>query len=76
MIDKEMVEAIFMRGLQNFDKYEILSLIEIKIEEDKILNKLQKDQGGNCTYRFIVEGLLFSSGIKNRTNVIFITCNC
>lgn len=42
MIDKEMVEAIFMRGLQNFDKFEILSLIEIKIEEDKILNKLQK----------------------------------
>ena len=48
---------------------------EIKIEEDKILNKLQKYERGNYTYRFIFEGLLCSSGIISKTNVISITCN-
>ena len=39
------------------------------------MNKLQKYQRENCTYRFIFQGMLISSGIKNKTNVIFITCN-
>ena len=39
------------------------------------MNKLQKYHRGKCTCRFIIEGMLLSSGIKNKTNVIFITSN-
>ena len=41
MISKEIVETIIIRGLQNFDKFEILNSVEIKIEGGKILNKLK-----------------------------------
>ena len=39
------------------------------------MNQLQKYHRGSCTCRFIVDGMLFISGIKNKTNVIFITWN-
>lgn len=73
MIDKERVGKILIRDLKNFGKFDIFNLIGIKIE-DKILKKLQKYQRGNYKYRFTVEGLLSSSGIKNKTNLIFTTC--
>lgn len=73
MIDKERVGKIFIRDLKNFGKFDIFNLIGIKIE-DKILKKLQKYQRGNYKYRFTVEGLLSSSGIKNKTNLILTTC--
>lgn len=40
--DKKIVETILVRSVQSFCKFELLNPIEIKIEEDKILNKLQK----------------------------------
>lgn len=40
--DKKIVETILVRSVQSFYKFELLNPIEIKIEEDKILNKLQK----------------------------------
>ena len=45
--DKKIVETILVRSVQSFYKFELLNPIEIKIEEDKILNKLQKYQRGN-----------------------------
>ena len=69
----EKVEKILIRDLKNFGKFDIFNLIGIKIE-DKILKKLQKYQRGNYKYRFTVEGLLSSCGIKNKTNLIFTTC--
>lgn len=40
--DKKIVETILVRSVQSFYKFELLNPSEIKIEEDKILNKLQK----------------------------------
>lgn len=53
-----------------------LNPIEIKIEEYRFLRNLQKHHNKNYIYRFQVDGLLFSSGITNEANVLFITCNC
>ena len=35
MRGKKIIDTIFKRGLQNFDKYDTLNSFEIKIEEDK-----------------------------------------
>ena len=36
MRNKETGDTLSKRGLQNFDKYDTLNAIEMKIEEDKI----------------------------------------
>ena len=41
MRDKEIIDTIFIRGLQNFEKYDILNPIEIKIDRDRLLRNLQ-----------------------------------
>ena len=42
MRDREIIDTIFIRGLPNFDKSDIINAIEIKIEESNFLKKLQK----------------------------------
>ena len=71
---KKIIDAIFIRGLQSFDKYDILNPIEIKIEEDRILRNLQKYHNKNYICRYLVDGLLFSSGITNKAKVLFLPC--
>ena len=58
-----------------FQKYNQLILIEVKIEDDTIntLNTLNKYK--SAIFQFVPVGLLFSSGIKNTTNQIFIIVN-
>ena len=41
MRDKEIIDTIFIRGLQNFEKYDILNPIEIKIDRDRLLRNVQ-----------------------------------
>ena len=61
--------------MQNFDKYDSLNPFEIKIEGNKILANLYKYKKGNFKYRFLANGLIFSSEIKNDANILFITNN-
>ena len=56
-----------------FQKYNQLILIEVKIEDDEILNMLNKYKSD--TFQFVPVGLLFNSGIKDMTEQIFITVN-
>ena len=70
----DSVDTIYIRGVQDFDKYEKLSLIEIIIEGNKILRDLERYQN-NCKYRFRVDGHLFSSRTLNEVHIMFITCN-
>ena len=61
-----------IRGQKSFEKYNQLSLIEIKIEDNRLIDVLRNR---NVKYRFIPIDLLLSSGIKNDTNQIFIVNN-
>ena len=54
MRDKEIIDTIFIRRLQNFEKDDILNPIEIKIDKDRLLRNLQKYLKKNCIYRFLV----------------------
>ena len=64
-------EIIFIRGLQNFYKYNILYPNEMKIEDN-----LHKYHYKNYIHKFLFDGFLLSSGITNEGNVLFITCYC
>ena len=68
---KEMttVDFINVRGQQNFDGESVINLIELKIENDKI-QKCSKNKKNSV--KFNLEGLLFSSTIKNVKEKIFV----
>ena len=69
----EVIDVIIVASSQQFDKYNKLNRIEIKIDGNKIVKDLVKYQ--KFTYSFIVDGLLFSFAISNGTNTIFIASN-
>ena len=69
----EKVESTMTKGYQDFERYQVLNLIEINIEDDGIINLLKKHK--NSILCFVLVGLLFSSRIKNKKNQIFIVSN-
>ena len=69
---QEPIETITVRAMQNFDVVGGLNLIQIEIEDDRILNALKKYK--NVLYKTTPLGLLFPTSIKNDTQQIFVTC--
>ena len=69
---QEPIETITVRAMQNFDVVGGLNLIQIEIEDDRILNALKKYK--NVLYKATPLGLLFHTSIKNDTQQIFLTC--
>ena len=65
------IDFISIRGQQNFEDDAEINLIEIKIENYKIQNIFEKYKRNPI--KFTLEGLLFSSAIKNDTEKIFVT---
>lgn len=74
MRSKEIIETIFIRGVQNFDDYDSLNPIETKIDSNKFLTNLNRYEKRNYKYRIIVGRLLFGR-IKNDGKILIITCN-
>ena len=64
------IETIIIRAQQNFDIAGGLNPIQIKIEDDRILNVLKMYK--NILYKITPLGLLFPASIKNDTKQIFI----
>lgn len=75
MIGREIVDSIFIKRLQNVDNYKTLNPMDNKIEQGKILIFIKKCKSRQYIYRFLIEGLIFSSRITNDASVLFITCN-
>lgn len=42
MMKKEIVDSVIIRDQQSFENFEVLNPIEIKMENNQILNVLQK----------------------------------
>ena len=59
------IDFISIRGQRNFEDDAEINPIEIKIENDKIQNIFEKYKKNPV--KFTLEGLLFSSAIKNET---------
>ena len=66
-----IIDFISMRGQQNFENDAEIKPVEIKIENDKIQNMLEKYLKKSVKYS--LEGLLFLSAIKDETGEIFVT---
>ena len=69
----EILNSVMMRDKQSFIIYEQLNRMDIKIEDNRVINILKSKK--NSTYRFIRIDLLFSSGIINDARKIFIVTN-
>ena len=70
----QIKEEFIIEALQNFDQYNKINPISVRIIDPDIQNKLLF-YSKKYKYRFIANSLLFSSSIKEDTKVIFITTN-
>ena len=74
-VSYQLVDALRIAGLQNYNLDEKLNLIEINIGDSKIQEKLSRYGTQRYKYRFIVDSLLISSSVAQDANVIFLICN-
>ena len=65
-------KEIVIEALQDFDKYEKLNPIEIKITDNEIFNELTIFKNSKVKYRFQPNSLLFSSSVQEKTEVIIL----
>ena len=68
----EPAETVIIRTQQNFEVTGGLNPVHIKIEDDRVLNKLKKYK--NAAYKLTALGVLFPASVKNDTEQIFLTC--
>ena len=59
----EIVDTIHIPGLQNFDDYGRLNIVEITIDSNKIIETLSNYK--KYEFRFIIEILLLSTNLQN-----------
>ena len=69
---QEPIETIIICAQENFEIVGGLNPVQIKIEDDRVLNILNKYK--IATYKLTPLGILFLASIKNNTEQVFITC--
>ena len=74
---KKIVKTFFVQGIQKFDQFKKLNPLNIEIIDSEIRNEISLYARSNYryTFRFIVNSLLFSSGLTEDTKAIFIVTN-
>ena len=71
--NSKIIKTINVLGLQNFVNYERMYPIEVSLDWNDIMERLEKYK--KFKYRFLIEYLLFISNLDNNTEVIFATCD-
>ena len=66
-----VIDEIIVSGLQNFEQYDKLNPIDIKIDDSQITSSLSKYRN----YHLMITSLLLSASFHQTANVIFITYN-
>ena len=69
---QEPIETVIIRAQQNFEIVSGLNPVQIEIEDDIVVNLLNKYK--NVAYELTPLGILFPASIKNDTEQIFMTC--
>ena len=67
----KQIETVMICAKQNFEIAGGLNLVQIEIEDDRILHMLKRYK--NAVYRLTPFGLLFPASLKNNTEQIFVT---
>ena len=73
-MNKKIIDQVIIEGFQDFEQYVKINPINIEISDSEIQTKLLF-YSKRYKYRFIANGLLFSSAIIGNTSAIFITTN-
>ena len=69
----QIVDTVHILGLQNFDDYSRLNLLEVTIDSNSVIERLS-----NCEkykFRFTIVSLKLSRSVQNDSEAIFITCD-
>ena len=69
----EIVDTVHILGMQDFNDYGHLILVEVTIDANKIIETLSSYK--KYKFRFIIKSLLLSTNLQSNTEVIFIACN-
>ena len=69
----EIVDTVHILGMQDFNDYGRLILVEVTIDANKIIETLSSYK--KYKFRFIIKSLLLSTNLQSNTEVIFIACN-
>ena len=69
----KIIQTIHVLDLHNYVSYERMIPIEVTLDSNFIIEKLSSYK--KFKYRFLIEDLLFTSNLENKTDVIFVTCN-
>ena len=69
----KIIQTIHVLDLHNYVSYERMIPIEVNLDSNFIIEKLSSYK--KFKYRFLIEDLLFTSNLENKTDVIFVTCN-
>ena len=64
MRDDEIINRIFVNPLLDLERYNVLNLLDIKIEESETWKFIQKYRNQQVKYKFITDGSLFIANIK------------
>ena len=67
----EILDTFLIKALQSYDKYIVLNPLEIDIKSNYMTERINNYKG--YIYEVCIRNLLFSAGIKNDTQNIFIT---
>ena len=67
----EPIETVITRAQQSFEIAGGLNAVQIKIEDDRVLNIFKKFK--KVLYRLAPLGILFPTSVKNNTEQIFLT---
>ena len=68
----EPIETVIIRAQQNFEVAGGVNLVQIELEDDRLLNLLKKHK--NVAYKLTPLGILFPASLQNDTRQILITC--
>ena len=69
----QIVDTVHILGLQNFDDYSRLNLLEVTIDSNSVIERLSNYK--KYKFRFIIASLKLSRSMQNDSEAIFITCD-
>ena len=72
-MDKIVVDPLFVKGLQSYDKYTTLNLLDIDFRSNYLHQKFEDYKG--YKYRLALVNVLFSAKFENETENIMIICH-
>ena len=68
-----VIDTIFIKGLQNYDKYTTLNPVELNFNSNYINEKIEYYK--QYTFMFTLKNILFSANFTNDTESIFVICH-